>query len=264
MADYKGFGKAESRCCRRLACRHCRHWSEARHALIADDQSHMKMACGDRKAAFRIAILDPEHSFTTVKAASPALMLRMPSNPMSRQTATWSRRPMHWRPGVCWFNLETGVRQPNNLERGRCSSAPISPERPSSSMLGACHARPTRSQPTMALRMESRSGYCCRTLFASMPRAVGSLQRPRSSVGTAERRRADGRRSSYRADFRLATGGGLARTLTEAGVSDSILPVLPRGGRQWTGRFNPARLRMRICCKSTTAMKCSARRSVAI
>src|SRR5437763_12545477 len=35
--------------------------SEAQsYALIADEQAHMKMACGDKKAAFRVAILDPE------------------------------------------------------------------------------------------------------------------------------------------------------------------------------------------------------------
>src|SRR5438552_1354068 len=35
--------------------------SEAQsYALIADEKSHLKMACGDRKAAFRAAILDPE------------------------------------------------------------------------------------------------------------------------------------------------------------------------------------------------------------
>src|SRR5258708_22702399 len=35
--------------------------SEAQsYALLADASSHMKMACGDRKGAFRISILDPE------------------------------------------------------------------------------------------------------------------------------------------------------------------------------------------------------------
>src|SRR5215204_3607103 len=35
--------------------------SEAQsYALIADEKTHLKMACGDRKAAFKVAILDPE------------------------------------------------------------------------------------------------------------------------------------------------------------------------------------------------------------
>src|SRR5919109_5318361 len=39
--------------------------SEAQsYALIADDRTHMKMACGDRKAAFRVAVLDPEVTVT--------------------------------------------------------------------------------------------------------------------------------------------------------------------------------------------------------
>ena len=35
--------------------------SEAQsYALIADAETHMKMACGDPTAAFRVALLDPE------------------------------------------------------------------------------------------------------------------------------------------------------------------------------------------------------------
>ena len=34
------------------------------YALIADAKTHVKMACGDKRAAFRVAILDPELTLT--------------------------------------------------------------------------------------------------------------------------------------------------------------------------------------------------------
>ena len=34
------------------------------YALIADAETHVKMACGDKRAAFRVAILDPELTLT--------------------------------------------------------------------------------------------------------------------------------------------------------------------------------------------------------
>ncbi len=33
-------------------------------ALISDSQTHVKMACGDKKAACRVAILDPQLTLT--------------------------------------------------------------------------------------------------------------------------------------------------------------------------------------------------------
>src|SRR5437588_9004820 len=62
MADYQGFGKASRPMLPSIAVpTTAGTGSEAQsYALIADDQTHMKMACGDRKAAFRAALLDPE------------------------------------------------------------------------------------------------------------------------------------------------------------------------------------------------------------
>src|SRR5262245_21793491 len=61
MADYKGFGKATKPMLPSVGVPTTSGTgSEAQSfALIADESSHMKMACGDRKAAFRVALLDP-------------------------------------------------------------------------------------------------------------------------------------------------------------------------------------------------------------
>src|SRR3954471_24787771 len=45
--------------------------SEAQsYALITDEKTHLKMACGDKKAAFRVAILDPEVTLSQPKAVT--------------------------------------------------------------------------------------------------------------------------------------------------------------------------------------------------
>lgn len=66
MRDYWGFGKAEKPMLPSVAIpttagtgSECQSF-----ALIADSQSHMKMACGDFKAAPKVALLDPELTLT--------------------------------------------------------------------------------------------------------------------------------------------------------------------------------------------------------
>ncbi|MFT5110202.1 MAG: alcohol dehydrogenase [Verrucomicrobiales bacterium] len=66
MKDYWGVGKAEKPMLPFVAIpttagtgSECQSF-----ALIADKETHMKMACGDKKAAARVAILDPELTLT--------------------------------------------------------------------------------------------------------------------------------------------------------------------------------------------------------
>src|ERR1700722_3332927 len=61
MEDYKGHGKATRPMLPSVGVPTTSGTgSEAQsYALITDEKSHLKLACGDKKAAFRIAILDP-------------------------------------------------------------------------------------------------------------------------------------------------------------------------------------------------------------
>src|SRR5262249_56225377 len=62
MSDYKGFGKAKRPMLPSIGVpTTAGTGSEAQsYALIADEKTHLKMACGDRKAAFHVALLHPE------------------------------------------------------------------------------------------------------------------------------------------------------------------------------------------------------------
>src|SRR5262249_7391477 len=116
------------------------------YALIADEQTHMKMACGDRKAAFRVAILDPEvtvtqpakvTAITGIDAWSHALEAYVTTK---RNTLSQMFAREAWR--LLQPNLETAVREPTNLEaRGAMQlGAHFAGVAIENSMLGACHA----------------------------------------------------------------------------------------------------------------------------
>ncbi len=66
MLDYKGFGHAKKPMLPSIGVpTTAGTGSEAQsYALIADEKTHLKMACGDRKAAFRVSILDPDVTLT--------------------------------------------------------------------------------------------------------------------------------------------------------------------------------------------------------
>ena len=62
MIDYRGHGKATKPMLPSVGVpTTAGTGSEAQsYALITDEKSHLKMACGDKKAAFRVSILDPD------------------------------------------------------------------------------------------------------------------------------------------------------------------------------------------------------------
>ena len=74
MRDYRGFGKAARPMLPSIGVpTTAGTGSEAQsYALISDAESHEKMACGDPKAAFRIAILDPALTLTQPRSVTAA------------------------------------------------------------------------------------------------------------------------------------------------------------------------------------------------
>ena len=74
MADYQGYGKAARPLLPMIAVpTTAGTGSEAQsYAVIADAATKLKMACGDPKAAFRVAILDPELTLSQPAAVTAA------------------------------------------------------------------------------------------------------------------------------------------------------------------------------------------------
>jgi alcohol dehydrogenase class IV len=222
--------------------------SEAQsYALIADPESHIKMACGDKKVAFRATILDPLVTVTQpahvtadtgLDAISHALESYVTSkrNPLAQLFAREA-----WR--LLAANLETVLRQPGHLEARAAMQlgahyAGLAIE---NSMLGATHAlaNPLTAHYGLA------HGLAICLMLPHVVRynavTVGSLYD--DLAGDAGLANGDathaGELLAGRVDS-LARAAGLPRRLSDCGVSRGILPVLAdEAAQQWTGKFNP-------------------------
>ena len=250
MSDYKGFGKAKKPMLPAIGVpTTAGTGSEAQsYALIADEQTHLKMACGDRKAAFAIAILDPEvtvsqpakvTAITGIDALSHALesFVATRRNPVSQ---IFSREA--WK--LLEVNLERVMRDPTDLEaRGSMQvGAYLAGSAIENSMLGACHAcaNPLTAHYGVThglaigimlphvLRFNAESEVA--ELYDELTEEVGLRNgQPGSTVEILADR--------ISALMRLA---GLPTRLDACGISSGILPLLAEeANQQWTARFNP-------------------------
>jgi alcohol dehydrogenase len=249
MADYQGFGKASRPMLPSLAVpTTAGTGSEAQsYALIADDQTHMKMACGDRKAAFRAAILDPEvtvsqparvTAITGIDALSHALESYVCTrrNSLSQMFAREA-----WR--LLEPSLETVLREPGNLEaRGAMQAgAHFAGLAIENSMLGACHA--------CANPLTAHYGLTHGMAIAILLPHVIRFNAPVAGPLYAELAHYNGLRNGDRgapAEMlaqrieQLARAASLPATLSACGIGPGILSVLAEeAAGQWTGRFNP-------------------------
>jgi alcohol dehydrogenase len=249
MADYKGFGKARKEMLPSIGVpTTAGTGSEAQSfALVADARTHMKMACGDRKAAFRVAILDPEVTVSqpekvTAVTGIDALAHAVESYVTTRRSPmsqTFSRAA--WR--LLEPNLEKVLRDPNNLEaRGALQlGANFAGAAIENSMLGACHACANPLTAHYGLTHGIAIGILLPHVIRFNAPAVGPLYGDlaheaclvNGDLGAAAEtlaRRITG----------LMERAGLPTTLSACGVSQGILQVLAdEATQQWTGKFNP-------------------------
>jgi alcohol dehydrogenase len=249
MADYVGFGKAAKPMLPSIGIpTTAGTGSEAQtFALIADDKSHMKMACGDPKAAFRVAILDPEltvsqpakvTAITGVDALSHAVESYVTTrrNPLSQ---TFARSA--WQ--LLAANLERVLRHPNNLEaRGAMQiGAHFAGMAIENSMLGACHACANPLTAHYGLTHGIAIGILLPHVIRYNAEVVGPLYGDLAHESGMVN--GDGNAAAEELARRI-TGlmktANLPTTLSACGVSRGILPLLAEeAAQQWTGRFNP-------------------------
>lgn len=249
MSDYKGFGKAKKPMLPAIGVpTTAGTGSEAQsYALIADESSHLKMACGDRKAAFKIAILDPEvtvsqpakvTALTGIDAISHAVESYVTSkrNPLAQMFAREA-----WK--LLEGNLEKVLRTPHDLEaRGAMQvGAFLAGTAIENSMLGACHscANPLTAHYglTHGLAIGVLLPHVVRfnsavvgNLYADLTEHAGLTNGDKSSAADVLARRIE----------ELMRASDLPVRLSDCGVSSMILPVLAEeANQQWTARFNP-------------------------
>jgi alcohol dehydrogenase len=249
MSDYKGFGRAKKPMLPSIGVPTTSGTgSEAQSfALIADEKTHLKMACGDRKAAFATAILDPEvtvtqppkvTALTGIDALSHAVESYVTTrrNPVSQMFAREA-----WK--LLEVNLEKVLHNPNDLEaRGAMQmGAFLAGTAIENSMLGVCHscANPLTAHYgiTHGLAIGIMLPYVIRFNAQSVPELYSDLLEEsglqNGHVGN------DAETIALRL-VQLMQLAGLPTTLSDCGVSQGILPLLAEeASQQWTARFNP-------------------------
>jgi alcohol dehydrogenase len=236
MRDYWGYGKASRPLLPMIGVPTTSGTgSEAQtYALISDAETHVKMACGDPQAAFRVALLDPLLTASApfaVRAAAgydaishaveTAVTTRRNAVSMAFSRQAWELLEAHF---------ERVLDSPDGLEAlgAMQTGAYLAGAAIENSMLGAAHAT--------ANPLTARYGTAHGAAIALMlPHAV------RFNQPAAE------------AEYRTLFAGDLARRLEELahaarlparlrdiGVPREDLPLLARDAApQWTGRFNP-------------------------
>jgi alcohol dehydrogenase len=249
MKDYKGYGKASRPMLPSIGVpTTAGTGSEAQsYALIADEKTHLKMACGDRKVAFRAAILDPEvtvsqpasvTSVTGIDAMTHAVESYV-STRHNTLSQTFSREA--WR--LLEGNFETVLRTPGDVSaRGLMQlGANLAGLAIENSMLGAAHACANPLTAHYGLTHGIAVGILLpHVIRFNSPAAGGLYSDLAHEVGLCNGDAGAGGESLARRITEFLRVAGLPTRLSACGVSPGIFPVLAEeAAQQWTGKFNP-------------------------
>ena len=255
IEDYWGFGKTRHAMLPMIGIpTTAGTGSEAQsYALISDARTHVKMACGDPRAAFRAVLLDPtltasQPRHVTAVSGFDAIAHAVETFVTTRRNALselFSREA--WR--LLEGNYERVLACPEDIEARSAMQlgayfAGVAIE---NSMLGAAHA----CANPLTTHYAAEHGAALAALLPTVVRwnrpSVGgrygellNLSRPGAgdggdSIGSSE----GGERLAARLD-ELIKVGGLDARLSGMGVMPDDFPALAEeAAGQWTGRFNP-------------------------
>ena len=256
MEDYWGVGKATANMLPMIAVpTTAGTGSEAQSfALISHAETHAKMACGDPRAACRVALLDPELTLTQpprvtaltgIDAVSHALESYV-SNRRNELSCCYSRQ--------AWRLLSGGfpqvLAQPSDIvARGQVQlGAFFAGLAIETSMLGAAHAL---ANPLTA-RFGVTHGQAVGMMLPGVIRFNGQQVRPWYTDlwhDAANHQGLDIGRGDDTVELlaafvhSLVAQSGLATELSQVGVERASIPALAIDAtKQWTGTFNPRKL----------------------
>jgi alcohol dehydrogenase len=207
------------------------------YTLISDAETHVKMACGDPQAAFKIVILDPRLT-VTMPASLTAITGYDAISHAVESYVTKARTPISqmfareaW--ALLQSNFERVLDEPMNIEaRGAMLlGSYLAGLAVENSMLGATHA--------CANPLTKNYGAAHGVAIAVMLPHVVRWNSPVAGAGYRELANESSEALAKRLE-RFAAAGHLPNSLRSLNVSKSDLPMLAEeAARQWTGTFNP-------------------------
>ena len=252
MQDYWGIGKAEKEMLPLIVIpttagtgSECQSF-----ALISDAETHQKMACGDPKAAAKIAILDPELTLsqprnvtacTGIDAIAHAVETAV-TNKKNELSWMFSKEAF----GLLMPNFATVLRSPDDLNaRGSMLlGAAMAGCAIESSMLGAAHST---ANPLTA-HFDIVHGQAVGMMLPHVVRFNGELEECRTAyselldvgkLGQAENA-SDNTERLVKRLAKLLELADMPVTLQASGVEEVKLPLLAEeASGQWTANFNP-------------------------
>jgi alcohol dehydrogenase len=249
MEDYKGTGKARRPMLPFIAIpTTAGTGSEGQsYAVISDPHTHMKMACGDKKALARVAILDPELTRTMPASVTAATGIDAISHAVETYVTTRRNPVSQLFSRQAWGLLSRAfplvVSEPENVEaRGAMLlGAHLAGTAIENSMLGAAHAL---ANPLSA-HFDTIHGVAVGLMLPHVvrynSRVVGRLYGDLAEdAGLCDAK--DPEAGLKLADHLnwLAERAGHPAGLKEILHSDDLLPQLAdEAAAQWTGNFNP-------------------------
>jgi alcohol dehydrogenase len=238
MRDYWGYGKATKPMLPMIVVpTTAGTGSEAQsYCIVTDPETHTRMACGDAKAIFRAAILDPKLTLSQPRALAAATGYDALSHALETLVTTRQTALSECFSRSAWSLISGGyermVRQPEDLEaRGAMLlGAHFGGLAVENSMLGAAHA--------CAAPLTTQFGLAHGVAVALMLRHAVRWNRPVAAARYEELGAELGDRL-----LRMAETAGLPSTLREVGVGEEALPRLAEeAATQWPGKFNPRSL----------------------
>jgi alcohol dehydrogenase len=249
MQDYLGKGKATRPMLPLIAVPTTSGTgSEAQsYALIADARTHMKMACGDPKAACRVALLDPELTMSMPASVTAATGIDALSHAVESYVAVCSNPVSQLFSRQAWELLVHGfpavLKAPGDSEaRGRMLlGAHLAGAAIENSMLGATHALANPLSAHSAVTHGVAIGVMLPHVVRYNEGAVGRryLELVREA-GLRPANKSQAGASLAQHLTMLVGQSGLPTRLRDCKVDRALFPQLAaEAAQQWTGRFNP-------------------------
>jgi len=256
MQDYWGVGKAKKPMLPLIAIpTTAGTGSECQSAaLIADEQTHQKMACLDPKALARVAILDP--ALTVSQPSSVSACTGIDAIAHAVETAVTTKRnplsQMFSREAfrLCVSSLPQVLKHPEDLEaRGRMLlGAAYAGSAIENSMLGAAHSAANPLTAHYNIVHGQAVGMMLPSVLrfnAQNPEALSAYAELTSGpeLATAKTDLNTSLKALLARLESLLNLAGFPRSLSDCGVEPAKIRLLAtEAAKQWTANFNPRRI----------------------
>lgn len=253
MQDYWGHGKAQQPMLPLIAIpTTAGTGSECQsYALIADEHTRMKMACGDPKAAARIALLDPALTVSMPRRVTACTgvdaIAHAVETAVTKKRNPLSRMYSHEAFKLCVASFPAVLKHAKDLEaRGRMLfGAALAGTAIENSMLGAAHSTANPLTAHYGIVHGHAVGIMLPLVVRFNAQDPAALQAYAELASALELARvSDGLTSALEALISriesLLNLAGVPRSLADCGVEPAKIKLLAEEAtRQWTANFNP-------------------------